>query len=100
MCATKIKTKPFSFPQLCYLYHQMAIFFIFDQGKTEITGGKDRMVKKEEMSNNIKTKYTIQIKYAKEVQVNCYEITANSNNSSSLYLKEQATISNNPSPPK
>lgn len=31
-----------------------------------ITGGKERMMQKEEMTNNIKTKYTIQIKYAYE----------------------------------
>lgn len=31
-----------------------------------ITGGRERMVKREEMTNNIKIKYTMQIHYANE----------------------------------
>lgn len=56
-----------------------------------------KMVKKEEMSNNIKTKYTVQMKYANEGQVNCHKTTANNN--SCLYVKEPPIVPTNPSPP-
>lgn len=52
------------------------------------------MMKKEEMTNNIKTKYTMQIQYANEGYVNCHE--TNANNTSCLQLEEQPTLPNNP----